>query len=205
MASVATTIVRLSDLVDGQEGEFFAALVKRDEGTDKHGNPYYKCLFRDKRGSRVAPIWSNDPLRIFAADWALHQGYRIKAKAESSKYGPQIKVLECRLVTPEDAVDGYDFFDLVESSKYAPDALIANLEAIVEKNIRCPHIRRLLKVLIDRHGDLLRKMPAAQNFHHSYSGGLVEHLWSVTRVAVALGETLWRLLQRSKPHRSTAT
>ena len=39
--ATGTEIVRLSDLVDGQEGEFFAALVKRDEGTDKHGNPYY--------------------------------------------------------------------------------------------------------------------------------------------------------------------
>lgn len=186
--ATGTEIVRLSDLVDGQEGEFFAALVKRDEGTDKHGNPYYKCLFRDKRGSRVAPIWSNDPLRIFAAEWTLHQGYRIKAKAESSKYGPQIKVLECRLVVPEDANDGYDFFDLVESSKYSPDLIVENLLAIIAKNIRCPHIRRLLHALIDRHGDLLRKMPAAMNNHHCYSGGLVEHLWSVTRVSVALAK-----------------
>ena len=186
MASVASTILRLSDLADGQEGECFAALVKRDEGTDKHGNPYYKCLFRDKRMSRVAPIWSNDPLRIFAADWALHQGYRLRVKAEDSKYGPQIKLIECRLVVPEDSADGYDFFDLVESSKYAPDLIVENLRTIIARNIRSPHILQLLEVLIARHGDLLRKMPAAMNNHHSYSGGLVEHLWSVTRVAVAL-------------------
>ena len=188
MSSVASSIIRLSDLQDGDEGEFFAALVKRDEGTDKHGNPYYKCLFRDKRGSRVAPIWSNDPLRIFAAEWALHQGYRLRAKAESSKYGPQIKVIECRLVVPEDAADGYDFFDLVESSKYSPDVLVEHLEAIIQRNIRCPHIRQLLTVLIAQHGDLLRKMPAAMNNHHSFSGGLLEHLWSVTRVAVSLAK-----------------
>ena len=188
MASVASTIVRLSDLEDGQEGEFFAALVKRDEGTDKHGNPYYKCLFRDKRGSRVAPIWSNDPLRIFAAEWTLHAGYRIRAKAESSKYGAQIKVLECRLVVPEDVEDGYDFFDLVESSKYSPDVVVEHIRGIVAKNVRCPYIRELLHLLIERHGDLLRKMPAAMNNHHCYSGGLVEHLWSVTRVALALAK-----------------
>lgn len=188
MAGTDTSIVRLSDLVDGQEGEFFAALVKRDEGTDKHGNPYYKCLFRDKRASRVAPIWSNDPLRSFAAEWTLHAGYRIRAKAEDSKYGPQIKVVECRLVIPEDANDGYDFFDLVESSKYSPDSLVENIGKIIQKNIKCPHIRRLILALLDQHGDLLRRMPAAQNFHHSYSGGLVEHLWSVTRVSIALAK-----------------
>ncbi len=186
--AIGTTVVRLSDLADGQEGEFFAALVKRDAGTDRHGNPFYKCLFRDKRASRVAPIWASDPLLSFAADWTLHQGYRIRAKAEDSKYGPQIKVIECRLVIPEDSADGYDFFDLVESSKYSPDQIVQQIFAIIAKNISCPHIRQLLETLIDRHGDLLRKMPAAQNFHHSYSGGLVEHLWSVTRVSLALAK-----------------
>ncbi len=29
-------------------------------------------------------------------------------------------------------------------------------------------------------------MPAAQSMHHGYSGGLVEHVWSVTKVAIAL-------------------
>ena len=187
--AIGTTVVRLSELVDGQDAEFFAALVKRDAGTDKHGNPFFKCHFRDKRSSWVAPFWSNDPLRGFAGEWDLYQAYRIRAKAENSpKYGAQIKVIECRLVTPEDQADGYDFFDLVASSKYAPDAIVADIHAIIAKNIRCPHIRQLLEVLIDGHGDLLRKMPAAQNFHHSYSGGLVEHLWSVTRVSVALAK-----------------
>ena len=134
-------------------------------------------------------IWSSDPLRTFASEWALHQGYRIRAKAEiSPKFGEQIKVIDCRLVIPEDVNDGYDFFDLVESSKYSPDVIVDHILSIISKNIRCPHIRQLLHFLIDQHGDLLRKMPAAQNFHHSYSGGLVEHLWSVTRVSVALAK-----------------
>jgi len=179
MVGTETAVVRLSDLVDGQEGEFFAALVKRDTGTDKHGNPYYKCHFRDKRATRVAPIWSSDPLLSFAAGWTLHAGYRLRAKAENSKYGPQIKI-------PEDSHDGYDFFDLVESSKYAPDSRIEKIREFVDKYVLDPHIGRLVRTILDAHTDLLRKMPAAQNFHHSFSGGLVEHLWSVTRVSVFL-------------------
>jgi len=186
MAGTDTAIVRLSDLADGQEGEFFAALVKRDNGTDKHGNPYYKCHFRDKRATRVAPIWSSDPLLSFAAEWTLHAGFRIRAKAENSKYGPQIKVVECREVIPEDSADGYDFFDLVESSKYAPDSRIEKINEFADKYIQDPHLNRLVRTILGVHADLLRKMPAAQNFHHSFSGGLVEHLWSVTRVSVFL-------------------
>ena len=186
MAGTDTAIVRLSDLVDGQEGEFFAALVKTDKGTDKHGNPYYKCHFRDKRATRVAPIWSSDPLLTFAAEWTPYVGYRIRAKAENSKYGPQIKLIECREVVPEDAEDGYDFFDLVESSKYPPGSCHARILGFIDQHIRRPQLARLVREILEEHAELFQKMPAAQSLHHGFSGGLVEHIWSVTRVCTLL-------------------
>ena len=186
MAGTDTAIVRLSDLVDGQEGEFFATLVNRDSGTDKHGNPYYKCHFRDKRATRVAPIWSSDPLLPFAANWPLYSGFRLRAKAENSKYGPQIKLVECREVVPEDSEDGYDFFDLVESSKYPPGSCYAQIFGFVDKHIRCPKLARLVREILEEHADLFKKMPAAKTMHHGFSGGLAEHIWSVTRVCTFL-------------------
>ena len=186
MAGTDTAIVRLSDLVDGQEGEFFATLVKRETGTDKHGNPYYKCHFRDKRATRVAPIWSSDPLLTFAASWPLYSGFRLRAKAENSKYGPQIKVVDCREVVPEDSDDGYDFFDLVESSKYPPGSCYAQILGFVEKHIRKPVMARLVREILEEHAELFQKMPAAQTLHHGFSGGLAEHIWSVTRVCTFL-------------------
>ena len=181
-----TAVVRLSDLVDGQEAEFFAALVKRDQGTDKHGNPYFKCHFRDKRAVRVAPIWSSDPLLTFATSWPLNAAFRLKAKAESSKYGPQIKVVECREVIPEDAADGYDFFDLVESSKYPPESCYGQIFGFIDQHIRREHLARLVREILQEHAELFKKMPAAKSLHHGYSGGLVEHIWSVTRVCTFL-------------------
>ncbi|WP_435011306.1 3'-5' exoribonuclease YhaM family protein [Tundrisphaera lichenicola] len=186
MAGTDTAIVRLSDLEDGQEGEFFAALVKTDRGTDKHGNPYYKCHFRDKRATRVAPIWSSDPLLPFAAEWIPFEGFRIRAKAEDSKFGPQIKIIECRQVVPEDEADGYDFFDLVESSKYPPGSCYARILGFVEQHIRRPELARLVREILDENSELFQKMPAAQSLHHGFSGGLVEHIWSVTRVCTLL-------------------
>jgi 3'-5' exoribonuclease len=186
MAGTDTAIVRLSDLADGQEGEFFATLVKRENGTDKHGNLYYKCHFRDKRSTRVAPIWSSDPMLSFASDWPLYSGFRLRAKAENSKYGPQIKILECREVVPEDSDDGYDFFDLVESSKYPPGSCYARILGFVDKHIRKPYLARLVREILDEHSELFQKMPAAQSLHHGFSGGLAEHIWSVTRVCTYL-------------------
>jgi len=186
MAGTDTAIVRLSDLEDGQEGEFFAALVKTDRGTDKHGNPYYKCHFRDKRATRVAPIWSSDPLLSFVAEWTPFAAYRIRAKAESSKYGAQIKILECREVVPEDTADGFDFFDLVESSKYPPGSCYARILGFIEQHIHQPQLARLVREILQENAELFQKMPAAQSLHHGFSGGLAEHIWSVTRVSIYL-------------------
>ena len=186
MAGTDTAIVRLSDLEDGQEAEFFAALVKTDRGTDKHGNPYYKCHFRDKRATRVAPIWSSDPLLPFVSDWPPFASFRIRAKAEDSKFGPQIKIVECREVIPEDTLDGYDFFDLVESSKYPPGSCYAQILGFIDKHIRRPELARLVREILVENAELFGKMPAAQNLHHGFSGGLAEHIWSVTRVSIAL-------------------
>ena len=69
MAGTDTAVVRLSDLVDGQEAECFAALVRKERGTDKYGRPYLKCQFRDKRATMVAPLWFANPLREPAESW----------------------------------------------------------------------------------------------------------------------------------------
>jgi 3'-5' exoribonuclease len=186
MAGTDTAIVRLSDLGDGQEGEFFAILANRESGTDKHGNPFHKCHFRDKRATRVAPIWSSDPMLTLAASWPLYASYRIRAKAENSKFGPQIKLIECREVVAEDADDGYVFFDLVEGSKYPPESCYVQIRGFIDQHIRQPQLARLVREILEEHAELFKKMPAAKTMHHGYSGGLVEHVWSVTRVCTLL-------------------
>jgi 3'-5' exoribonuclease len=187
MAGTDTAIVRLSDLVDGQEGEFFAALVKKEGGTDKNGNPFVRCHFRDKRVTRIAPLWSSDPLLAEATHWPLYSAYRLRAKGEnSSKFGPQIKVFECREVVADDVHDGYDFFDLVEGSKYPPGSCFAQILGFVDKHIKKPLLARLVREILEEHAELFQKMPAAASLHHGFSGGLVEHIWSVTRVCTFL-------------------
>ena len=41
---------------------------------------------------------------------------------------------------------------------------------------------------MSEHAELFKKMPAAKNFHHSYTAGLLEHVWSMTRVAGFLAD-----------------
>ena len=43
-------------------------------------------------------------------------------------------------------------------------------------------------MILEENLPLFQKMPAAQNFHHSYTCGLLEHVWSMTRIASFLAD-----------------
>jgi 3'-5' exoribonuclease len=189
MAGTDTAVIRLSDLSHGQEAVCFAALVKKENGTDKHGNPFVKCHFRDKRVSLVAPFWSSNALRQEAEGWTDGLAYRLHVKGDwNVRYGMQLTVLAARPAREEDAAEGYDFGDLVEGSRYDPEKLFKSILDRIERCIDEPCLKRLVRTILDEHGDLFRKMPAAQSLHHSYTSGLLEHVWSMTRIAGFLAD-----------------
>ena len=189
MAGTDTAVIRLSDLMHGQEAVCFAALVKKERGTDKHGKPYVKCHFRDKRVTIVAPFWSSNALREEAEGWTDGLAYRLHVKGDwTVKYGMQLTVLSARPSQEEDADDGYDFFDLVKSSEHDPEQLFKTIHDLIQRYIDDPRLKQLVVSLLHDHGPLFKKMPAAQNFHHSYTAGLLEHVWSMARIAGFLAD-----------------
>lgn len=189
MPAIANVVTRLSDVVDGQEAVCFAALVKKTRGMTKANQPFIKCLFRDKRVSCEAPLWHDHRYIQEAEGWTEGLAYRLQMRASFNlRYGMQIEILGIRPATDADAADGYDFNDLVESGKYPPQKLIDSILNRVHKYIVEPHLKQLVLQILNDHDDLLRKMPAAQSMHHNYTGGLLEHVWSMSRVGELLVE-----------------
>ncbi|MGE3818594.1 MAG: 3'-5' exoribonuclease YhaM family protein [Isosphaeraceae bacterium] len=184
------TVVRLSDLEHGQEAICFAALVKKEAGTDRNDKPYVKCHFRDKRVVIVAPFWSGNAMREEAEAWTEGTAYRLHVRGNHQvRWGMQLDVLAARPATEElDEADGYHFFDLVETSEQDPDVLFNTVRSLIDKEIDDPYVSRLVDEILTENAELFKKMPAARNFHHSYTGGLLEHVWSMTRLAVYLSK-----------------
>jgi 3'-5' exoribonuclease len=200
MASIETAVVRLSELAHGQEAVCFAALVKKEKGIDKHGNPFVKCHFRDKRMIVVAPLWSDNALRLQAETWPEGIGYRLVARGSwSVKFGPQLEILGIRPAVEQDVADGYDFFDLVESTDYNVEELFKSIHDRIDRSIDDPLLKRLVRNILDDHAELFKKMPAAQSFHHSYTGGLLEHVWSMTRIAAFLADHYGKYYEHLNP------
>lgn len=183
----STVVIRLSDLVDGQEAVCYGALVKKTRGMTARNQPFIRCLFRDKRVQYEAMLWHDHRFFQSAETWTEGTAYRLEVRGRHDlRFGMQIELLGIRPAVEEDSADGFDFFDLVESSKYSPQTLLESILFRVEKFIDEPHLKELVKRILAGNSDLLSKMPAAQSMHHPYTGGLLEHVWSMTKIAESM-------------------
>jgi len=189
MAANGPLVIKLSDLVDGQEAICYAALFKKTRGMTKSNQPYLKCLFRDKRAVLEAPLWHDNRFFREADAWPEGVAFRLQVHARLDlRFGMQIDILAARPATEDDSREGYDFFDLVPTSKIPPEELLKKLDQLIERTIDHPALRSLVRNILDEHVTLFTRMPAAQNFHHSYTSGLLEHVWSMTRIASFLAD-----------------
>jgi 3'-5' exoribonuclease len=187
MPSTQTAVIRLSDLQPEQEAECFAALVKKVPGTTYKNESFLKCYFRDRRTTLEAPLWADSRWLKQAQGWADGEAYRLHVKGKvTPKYGLQLEILEIRPTTPEDRADGFDYYDLYESSKFPDGHCFSRIHGYIDQFITEPGLANLVRRILNDNAELFQKLPAAQNMHHNYVGGLVEHIWSVTRVAASL-------------------
>lgn len=200
MAANEPVVIKLSDLVDGQEAVCFAALVKKTRGTTQANQPFIKCYFRDKRTQLEAPLWHDNRYFREADGWPDGAAYRLMVRGTFRlRFGLQLEILGIRPATEADAGDGFDFSDLVESSKYPPEDLLKTIRLIVDRQIDDPCLNRLVLMILEENLALFQKMPAAQNFHHSYTAGLLEHVWSMTRIASFLAEHYSKYYDKLNP------
>ncbi|QEH34041.1 3'-5' exoribonuclease YhaM [Aquisphaera giovannonii] len=185
--AIGSVVIRLSDLVDAQEAVCYAALVKKHKGMTARNQPFIRCMFRDRRVQYESMLWHDHRFFEAAAGWTEGQAYRLEVRGKHDlRYGMQIEILGIRPATDDDEADGYDFFDLVESSRYEPKTLMQAIRNRIDRFITQPHLRELVLRILDEHEKLFTKIQAAQAMHHSYTAGLLEHVWSMSRVAESL-------------------
>lgn len=195
-----TVVIKLSDLVDGQEAVCYAALVRKTKGMTKSNQPFVKCVFRDKRSTVEAPLWSDHRFLKDAESWTEGSPYRLQVRGKFDiRYGMQVDLLGIRPASDDDARDGYDFYDLVEEGQIPADELLKKLYQLIETHIDHVHLRRLVETILDAQRDLFKKMPAAQTFHHSYTSGLLEHVWSMTRIGCFLADHYAKYYEKLDP------
>jgi 3'-5' exoribonuclease len=181
---------KLSEIQHEEVAECFAVLTRKVSGRTKKDEPYWKCYFRDRRVERETPFWFNSRFFPQVPGWPDGTPYRLTVRGrQDARFGMQLELLEIRPIDEaRDIPQGYDFTDLVESGLRTPAACWDRIHELVEKSVTDPHIRRLLALLLSEHRAEILRIQAATGMHHAYTGGLIEHIWSMTRIAVFLAE-----------------
>jgi 3'-5' exoribonuclease len=177
-------------MAPGQPGDFFVLLAERTRGATREGKPYYTCRFRDAGRTATFMVWADGGwFEACERDWRAGQFYKIRGTYQESKqYGPQIEIQNLRPVNESDVAEGFDPLEFVETSRFDPLAMFAELRELVEKHIQDEPLRRLVLTLLDRHAEPLQRLPATQRHFYPFRGGLLEHTLSVTRNCLTLAE-----------------
>jgi 3'-5' exoribonuclease len=196
---LSVTITTLSELADGQEGEFFSLLSEKQELKTRDGKPYYRVTFRDKGRDVSFPIWSDSPLAVFCRDeWAPGQFFKMRAVLRQSQYGLQLDIKKIRAAEDGDRKDGFDPAMCQPASRFDPVEMFAELMNLIESYVDDKALRKLVTDIYEQHREELLLMPAAKRNHHAFASGYLEHVLNVTKTCAQLADKyadLYRDLQ----------
>lgn len=115
-------------------------------------------------------------------------GEFVRVEARGTMFQGQLQLLATRVRRVHAAQDRQQGFREEECVLSAPrplDEMWRELETRLA-GVADPHLRVLLNRIVQDHAPSLREWPAAQQIHHAYRGGLLEHVLKMAEVGVLL-------------------
>lgn len=117
-----------------------------------------------------------DDVDRFKEEFDAGEFVRVEGKTTIFQGQLQLAVTRIRRVNPpQDRLQGFREEDCVLSAPRSLDEMWKELTEHVA-SVDDPHIRVLLNRVLADHEAQLREWPAAQQIHHAYRGGLLEHI-----------------------------
>lgn len=92
-----------------------------------------------------------------------------------------------RVNAEQDRAQGFREEDCILCAPRPVEEMWGELQGLIGR-VGDPFVRELLVRITTEHAERLRIWPAAQTIHHAYRSGLLEHILSVARSALVLGE-----------------
>jgi 3'-5' exoribonuclease len=169
-----------------------AALSAEDEGWG-----YLLCAYKELRAGRSGSEFlflslQDSSAQIVAKVMADVSRYKdefeagefVRVEGHGSLYNGQLQLVltAIRRVNPDqDRLEGFREEDCVLSAARPIDEMWAELQEHL-RAVRNDHIRVLLNRIVADNEAQLRTWPAAQQIHHAYRGGFLEHVTKMAEV-----------------------
>lgn len=168
----------IASLKEGDWVEEIYLVTSKQVSTAKNGVTYLSMKLADKTGEIDGRLWDN-------ADEVARQFERedfVRIKGIASNYQGSMQIKMKLLEKVDDS--RVDIGNFLESSPRDPDEMVSELNSVAA-SINNVHLRALMKAFL---GDSVfmesfKKAPAAKALHHSYVGGLLEHIVELIAIA----------------------
>lgn len=150
----------------------------------KSGKDYLSLVLRDKTGTIGGKVWEITPDSVYpfeAGDMVKVAGHVSEFKGEK-----QLNIQKIRK-SLDSEVNVAEYSPTTEKSIEEMLGQIDDWKAQVQN----PYLRQVLEAfygLSSPYADKIRVYPAAKTIHHSQVGGYLEHVTSVTKIALFLSE-----------------
>jgi 3'-5' exoribonuclease len=147
------------------------AVQESEKGTTKDGKPFYKLMLVDKTGTIAGQIWSDHFPSVELK--ALQPGNVVMVDASVEEFKGKLQLNIYKLTRVDEMV----LAEYVEASEFDLDVLWKDMQKHVD-GMKNTSLKELLNnIFSDK--DLAARYktsPAAEQIHHSFRGGLLEHV-----------------------------
>jgi 3'-5' exoribonuclease len=176
-------------LKEGMEVQQYFVVRQAEERLTQYGKPYLNLQLADKSGTIRAKLWS-EALREYPGPFQVGDYVGVVGVVRSYQGEPEItiqkiwtleQIKQKKELANEEPKD-FDLGLLHAATPYDRAVLWQELLELATENLS-PPLRDLVVNLLQAHAEAWQSLPAARRNHHAYLGGLLEHTWSVARLA----------------------
>ncbi len=173
----------IKDIKEKTQVESTFLVTRKELGMSRSGAPYLNIRFMDSTGELDARVWEN--AEELSKGFEKNDVVNVKGYAVSYQGGIQLNVSSIKKLREGE----YSLRDYLPSSERDPDEMMKDLDRVIG-HIGDRHIRALLTAVFSNRDirERFKHVPAAKTMHHSYIGGLLEHVLSLCRLAGFIGD-----------------
>lgn len=174
----------LKDVKKGDKFEGFAILSDLEERTTGQGKPYISFLLKDKEVSVFGKVWDTKLEDIKALK--ISEGQVVKVSGSISEWNEELQItidkdngVKMRGVVSSDEINVNDF---VKSAPVETEDMFQYLRNVI-KQFKNKTLKDIVGNILGENKEKLTYYPAAKQIHHAYKGGLLYHIYEMTKLA----------------------
>lgn len=171
---------KLSTLAVEDSGWGFFLCSYKELRAGRSGSEFLFLSLQDASAQVVAKVMSD----VDRYKHEFEAGEFVRVEGRGSLYNGQVQLVlsTIRRVNPDqDRLQGFREEDCVLSAPRPIDDMWEELQGHL-RAVKNDHIRVLLNRVVADHSEQLKVWPAAQQIHHAYRGGFLEHLTKMAEV-----------------------